>query len=63
MGEFPVNAVNETAIFLAGAVVGEMKRRILGGVRGQVGPQMRAGSGRGGMLQPRAVSPELKCRL
>lgn len=43
MKEFPVNAVNETAISLAGAVVGEMKRRILGGVGGQVGPRRGEG--------------------
>ena len=39
MGDFPVNAVNETAISLAGAVVGEMKRSILGGGGGHVEPQ------------------------
>ncbi|KAG6988587.1 aminopeptidase 2 [Physcia stellaris] len=35
MGEFIVNAVNETAIALAGAAVGEVKRRVLGGAGGQ----------------------------
>ena len=63
MGDFPFNAVNETAIFFAGTVVGKMRRRILDGVDSQIGPHMRAGSGRGRMLQPSAVSHELKCRL
>lgn len=39
MGEFLVNAVNETAIALAGAAVGELKRRVLGGVGGPGGGQ------------------------
>ena len=46
MGEFLVNAVNETAIALAGAAVGEVKRRVLGGVGAQGQDRGRAGSGR-----------------
>lgn len=37
MAEFLVNAVNETAIALAGAAVGEVKRRVLGGGDGGQG--------------------------